>query len=180
MPDIAISAHEVSKRFTVHTERATSLKERVVRRKRSGHDFYALRDVSVDIEHGTTVGRPPLPEALSDPALTGMSRQDLQRLTERLALPHAAAIERRRHRQRGGDRTPGTRRGVFKQRLTDTERILATVLYQRKLCTREVLAEAFSVSRGTISNAITEVTPSSPTPTSLQNPPAPASEPPPA
>jgi hypothetical protein len=121
--------------------------------------FATVKDLHNYLEHGTTVGRPPLPEALSDPALTGMSRHDLQRLTKRLALPHSAAIERRRHLQRGGDRTPGTRRGVFKQRLTDTERILATVLYQRKLCTREVLAEAFSVSRGTISNAITEVTP---------------------
>ena len=56
MPDIAISAHEVSKRFIVHTERATSLKERIVRRKSSGHEFYALRDISAEIERGTTVG----------------------------------------------------------------------------------------------------------------------------
>ncbi|XVQ15126.1 ISAzo13 family transposase [Spirillospora sp. CA-255316] len=121
--------------------------------------FATVQDLHNYLEHGTTVGRPPLPEALSDPALTGMSRQELHRLTERLALPHAAAVERRRHRQRGGDRTPGTRRGVFKQKLTDPERILATVLYLRALCTREVLADAFSVSRGTISNAIAEVVP---------------------
>ena len=56
MPDIAISANEVSKRFVLHTERATSLKERVVRRKSSATSFYALHDVSADIEHGTTVG----------------------------------------------------------------------------------------------------------------------------
>ena len=56
MPDIAIRAQGVSKRFVVHTERATSLKERIVRRKASGQDFYALRDVSADIEAGTTVG----------------------------------------------------------------------------------------------------------------------------
>ena len=56
MPDIAIRAHEVSKRFIVHTERATSLKERIVRRKNAGHEFYALRDISSEIERGTTVG----------------------------------------------------------------------------------------------------------------------------
>ena len=114
---------------------------------------------STTLEHGITVGRSPLPEALSDPKLTGMSRQRLDHLTHQLAIPHAAAIEGRRHRQRGGDRTAGTRRGVFKQKLTDPERILATVLYLRTLCTREVLAEAFDVSRGTISNAIAEVVP---------------------
>jgi ABC-2 type transport system ATP-binding protein len=56
LPDIAIRAHEVSKRFTIHTERPTSLKERIVRRKKSGQSFYALRDISAEIEHGTTVG----------------------------------------------------------------------------------------------------------------------------
>jgi ABC-2 type transport system ATP-binding protein len=56
VPNFAIRAHEVSKRFSVHSERATSLKERVVRRKNSSTSFYALRDVSAEIEHGTTVG----------------------------------------------------------------------------------------------------------------------------
>jgi len=56
LPDIAIRAHEVDKRFTVHTERPTSLKERIVRRKNSGQEFYALRDISAEIERGATVG----------------------------------------------------------------------------------------------------------------------------
>lgn len=56
MADIAVSARDVSKRFTIHTEHATSFKERVIRRRQSGQDFYALRDVSLEIEHGTTVG----------------------------------------------------------------------------------------------------------------------------
>jgi ABC-2 type transport system ATP-binding protein len=56
LPDIAIRADKISKRFTVHTERATSLKERVVRRKASASSFYALLDVSAEIENGTTVG----------------------------------------------------------------------------------------------------------------------------
>jgi hypothetical protein len=34
-------------------------------------------------------------------------------------VPYAAAIEQRRHRQRGGNRRPGTRGGVFRQKITD-------------------------------------------------------------
>lgn len=80
-------------------------------------------------------------------------------MVTRLTLPHAAAIERRRHRQRGGDRVPGTRAGVFRQKITNAERVLAAVLYQRRLCTRQVLADLFEVSPRTIGNALTEVTP---------------------
>jgi ABC-2 type transport system ATP-binding protein len=56
LSDIAIHANEVSKRFMVHTERATSFKERIVRHRQAAQEFYALRDVSVEIERGTTVG----------------------------------------------------------------------------------------------------------------------------
>jgi hypothetical protein len=59
----------------------------------------------------------------------------------------------------GGDRIPGTRGGVFRQKITDAERILATVLYQRRLCTRQVLADLFQVSPRTIGNPLTEVVP---------------------
>lgn len=89
----------------------------------------------------------------------GMTRQDLNALIERLTTPHAAAVERRRHRRRGADRLPRTRRGVFPQKITDTNRILATVLHQRRFCTRQVLADLFNVSRGTIGNANAEVAP---------------------
>lgn len=110
-------------------------------------------------DHGDTPTRPVIPKLLSDPSLTGISRQQLSELIERLALRQAAAVERRRHQRRGGERLPGARGGVFNQKITDAERILATVLHQRGVCTREVLAELFEVSRRTIGNAILEVRP---------------------
>jgi ABC-2 type transport system ATP-binding protein len=54
--DVVISARNVSKRFVVHSERATSLKERVVRRRSSSHTFDALHDLTLDIKRGSTVG----------------------------------------------------------------------------------------------------------------------------
>ncbi|MCJ7436641.1 MAG: ATP-binding cassette domain-containing protein, partial [Acidimicrobiia bacterium] len=53
----AISIREVSKRFRLHHERYPSLKERVIHfGKSTSEEFWALRDVSFDIEQGTTVG----------------------------------------------------------------------------------------------------------------------------
>ncbi|MGV9866523.1 ISAzo13 family transposase, partial [Rhodococcus koreensis] len=101
----------------------------------------------------------PLPEALSHPALTGMSRRQLGDLVERLAVRQAALVERRRYTQRGGERMPGGRGGIFLQKITDAERVLATVLHLRQLCTRAVLAELFHVSPRTIGNALLDVRP---------------------
>jgi ABC-2 type transport system ATP-binding protein len=56
MAEVVISARNVSKKFVVHTERATSLKERLVRRRSSSHTFDALHDLSLDVERGSTVG----------------------------------------------------------------------------------------------------------------------------
>lgn len=61
--------------------------------------------------------------------------------------------------RRGGERLPGARGGVFTQKITNAERILATVLYQRKLCIQDVLAELFEVSRRTIGDVVREVGP---------------------
>ena len=54
----AIELVEVSKKFRLHHERVTSLKERVVRlrRTRTAEDFWALRDVSLAVQAGETVG----------------------------------------------------------------------------------------------------------------------------
>lgn len=96
---------------------------------------------------------------LADPALTGMDRAELASLSDQLSLRQAALIERRRHQHRGGPRQPGTRGGVLRQKITDAERLLAAVLHERKLGTRQVLADAFGVSLGTLNNALKDAQP---------------------
>lgn len=110
---------------------------------------------------GPTQHAPAIPtrQALTDPTLTGMSREALNALLEELIVPYAAVIEQRRHIQRGGDRRPGTRGGVFRQKLTDGDRILATILYRRRICGLNPLAELFGVCRSTLWNAIRDVQP---------------------
>ena len=57
MVDTALDIQDVSKRFRLYKEKYTSLKERVLH---AGHvpfeDFWALRDISVEIRTGETVG----------------------------------------------------------------------------------------------------------------------------
>ncbi|MBO0875942.1 MAG: hypothetical protein J2P19_21380 [Pseudonocardia sp.] len=96
-------------------------------------------------------------QTLSDPALTGMSHDQLRELTQRLAPRQAAQTERLSHKRRGGPRQPGARAGVFPQKISNSERVLLTVLYQRKLCTLDVLADLLGdVSRTSIGNVIRE------------------------
>jgi ABC-2 type transport system ATP-binding protein len=52
----AISARDVSKRFLIHRKRATSLKERFVNRGEQAEEFWAVRDLSLDVRRGETVG----------------------------------------------------------------------------------------------------------------------------
>jgi ABC-2 type transport system ATP-binding protein len=55
--DIAIEARDVCKRFNLRARGATSLKERVVSRRRTDADeLWALQDVSATIRSGETVG----------------------------------------------------------------------------------------------------------------------------
>jgi hypothetical protein len=110
-------------------------------------------------DHGAAPQRLQLPALLSAPVLTGMTRVELDQMIERLSTHQAAQLERRRYRRRGAERLPGARGGVFQQKITDPERILATILYQRRVCTRQALAELFDVSPRTIGNALLEVRP---------------------
>lgn len=103
--------------------------------------------------------RTQVPELLSDPALIGMAGADLATMTERVRHVLEARNERHRHRRRDGERLPGARGGVFIQKITHDERVLATVLYLRRLCTQDALAELFHVSRRTIGDVVREVGP---------------------
>jgi hypothetical protein len=107
----------------------------------------------------TRPARTQLLEQLSHPALTGISRPDLHQLTERLAPRQAAQAERTTYQRRGGPRQAGTRGGVFHQKISNRERVLLAVLYQRRLCTMDVLADLLGVCRSSIGNAIRQTRP---------------------
>jgi len=55
--DIAVSLEHVSKRFVRHVDRRNSLKERIIRgRSRNSEDFWAVKDVSLEIPKGSVYG----------------------------------------------------------------------------------------------------------------------------
>ena len=57
MSDFSVDVRGVSKRFRLAHGRHNSLKERVIHRGRVPHeDFWALRDVSIEVKEGETVG----------------------------------------------------------------------------------------------------------------------------
>lgn len=137
-------------------EQKTSITPTVVRYFTRAEDLRAWATDANPAEHAPAI---PTRQVLTDPTLTGMSREALHALLEALIVPYAAAIEQRRHRQRGADRRPGTRGGVFRQKITDGDRILATILYRRRVCSLDSLAELFGVCRSTLWNAINDVQP---------------------
>jgi predicted DNA-binding protein YlxM (UPF0122 family) len=111
------------------------------------------------LDTDTRPARTQILKQLSHPALTGISRPDLQQLTERLAPRQLAQAERLSYQRRGGPRQSGTRSGVFHQKISNRERVLVAVLYQRRLCTMDVLADLLEVCRSSIGNAIRETRP---------------------
>ncbi|MFE2189171.1 ISAzo13 family transposase [Streptomyces sp. NPDC059455] len=107
-----------------------------------------------------TPPRTRIMESLSHPRLTGMSRAELDELTRRLSPRQVAQVERASYQRRGADRQPGSRGGVFPQKLGDRERVVVAILYLRKLCTLDVLADALGdVSRSSIGNVVREIRP---------------------
>jgi ABC-2 type transport system ATP-binding protein len=56
MSTFAIEVANVSKRFRVYREKPTSLKQRVLSGRTRAEDFWALRDVSFEVEQGGTMG----------------------------------------------------------------------------------------------------------------------------
>jgi transposase len=70
---------------------------------------------------------------LAHPELTGMSRKDLHTLVTDLAEAQAERREHNRDRRRGTARRRAAGAGA-KPKLSDADRVLATVLYLRRLC----------------------------------------------
>jgi hypothetical protein len=99
-------------------------------------------------------------ERLSHPVLTGLAEDELRELTGRLAARQSSQAERLAYQRRGGPRQPGARAGVFPQKISNSERVLLTILYQRGVCTLDVLADALGdVGRSAIGNVIRETLP---------------------
>jgi transposase len=108
----------------------------------------------------TAAGAPQRPEAVSlrSPELTGMPHQELDALVSQLTPALADRREHERLRQRGGERLHAPGAGA-KDKLTVADRVLATVLYLRKLGTRDMLAQLFGVNGSTLTRAIHQVQP---------------------
>jgi transposase len=122
--------------------------------------FATAHDLLAFLDQDLRPARTAIIHTLSDPTLTGMSRQELHQLTQRLTPRQAAHAERLTHQRRGGPRQPGTRGGVFPQKISNSERVLLTILHLRKLCTLDVLADALGdVCRSAIGNAVRETRP---------------------
>jgi Rhodopirellula transposase DDE domain len=103
--------------------------------------------------------RAQITDQLSHPALTGLSRPRLQDLTRQLTPLQTAQAERLSYQRRGGLRQPTARGGVFHQKISNGERVLLAILYQRHLCTMDVLASLLGVCRSSVGNAIRETLP---------------------
>jgi hypothetical protein len=122
--------------------------------------FRAPADLLTFLASNHRPQRTEIIERLSHPALTGLTRTELDHLTQRLVARQAAQNERLAYQRRGAPRQPGTRGGVFPQKIGNSERVLLTILYQRGLCTLDVLTEALrDVSRSAIGNVIRETRP---------------------
>jgi hypothetical protein len=103
--------------------------------------------------HGPDHARSQALEPLSDPALTGMSRQELDGLAARLAPAQAAQTEQRCYQQRGGRRRRAPGAGS-RPLLGDVDQLLITIVYLRQVCSQKVLSEMLEVNPTSIGQAI--------------------------
>jgi ABC-2 type transport system ATP-binding protein len=85
--DSAVSVNGVSKRFRVYHERNQSLKAAVMRGRRSSHeDFWALRDIDLEIPHGSSFA------LVGD---NGSGKSTLLKCLARILYPDTGTIETR-------------------------------------------------------------------------------------
>jgi hypothetical protein len=100
----------------------------------------------------------PCARSLCNPELTGMPERALDELINRLTQNLDELRERDRLQQRGGERIRARGAGA-KDKLTTADRVLATVLFLRKLGSRDLLAQLFDVSGSTLTRAVHQVQP---------------------
>ncbi|WP_327242291.1 ISAzo13 family transposase [Streptomyces sp. NBC_01320] len=96
--------------------------------------------------------------SLRDPELTGMTDPQLDVLVSALIPALARRREQTRRERRGGERQRARGAGA-KDKLSDEDRILATVLSLRKIGTHDLLAQLFGVTGSTLTRAVQEVRP---------------------
>jgi hypothetical protein len=95
--------------------------------------------------------------ALSHPSLTGMTHQDLHKLTNTLqALHHNEIQDRQRQRRVAAGKKPHAPRSGRPPQLAFPDRVLATVLHLRLSLPEDTLAPMFASTRTTIRRAIRE------------------------
>ncbi|MFI0041279.1 MULTISPECIES: ISAzo13 family transposase [Streptomyces] len=102
--------------------------------------------------------RQPCTGCLRTPELTGMPEPALDKLVEQLAPKIDELREQGRIQQRGGERIRARGAGA-KDKLTAADRVLATVLYLRRLGTQDLLVQLFGVSGSTLTRAVHQVQP---------------------
>lgn len=100
----------------------------------------------------------PCTGCLRNPELTGMTEPVLDELVGQLGHKLDELREQGRLQQRGGERIRARGAGA-KDKLTTADRVLATVLYLRKLGTRDLLAQLFGVNGSTLTRAVHQIKP---------------------
>ena len=129
----------------------------------TGHTWHGEWNYTLHPQPASTPGQAepaPAPETwdrttLTDPALTGISRTDLDALAAVLAAPQQARRDEASHQRLGANRrrAPGAGR---RPKLTLTDQITAALLHRRLTLPITVLARLFAVSTETARDGISQ------------------------
>jgi hypothetical protein len=93
-------------------------------------------------------------QQLADLRLTGMTSTELERLTAALAPAQAARARQRHSQQRGGRARRATGNLRSKPLFDDAARLLITLLYQRQVCSMNVLSDLLEVTATCVGDTV--------------------------
>ncbi len=93
---------------------------------------------------------------LAEPRLTGMTAAQLEHLAAALAPAQAARAQQRYSQQRGGRARRATGNVRARPLSGDAARLLLTLLYQRQVCSMNVLADLLEVTATCIGDLVKE------------------------